>query len=75
MINIENFIAALKITWIRQLFSPTMTPTNTLFETLISPINKIHTLGSQYIYNQNSIILKINSGLTHYNHGSNCVFN
>ena len=49
MINIENFIAALKITWIRRLFSSTMTPTKTLFESLISPINKIHTLGSQYI--------------------------
>ena len=49
MIDIENFIAALKITWIRRLFSISPNPTKTLFETLIMPINKVHTLGCQYI--------------------------
>ena len=49
MINIENFIASLKITWIRRLFSSTTTPTKTLFEALIIPINKLQTLGCQYI--------------------------
>ena len=49
MINIEHFIMALKITWIRRLISPQHSPTKTLFQSTIIPIEKFFNTGYQYI--------------------------
>ena len=49
MINIEHFIMALKITWIRRLVKPQNSPIKILFESTITPIEKLFTKGYQHI--------------------------
>ena len=49
MINIENFIMSLKITWLRRLIKSDNTPLHNLFETTIIPIDKLLTFGYQYL--------------------------
>ena len=49
MINIENFIMSLKITWLRRLIKSDNTPLHNLFETTITPIDKLVTFGYQYL--------------------------
>ena len=49
MINIENFIKALKITWIRRLIKSQNSPIKTLFESTILPVEKLFNTGYQYI--------------------------
>ena len=43
----------------RRLFSLTKPPTKTLFEAIITPINKLHTLGSQYMESKLNSITNI----------------
>ena len=49
MINIENFINSLKITWIRRLIQSENSPIKELFETTITSVNNLFVLGYQYI--------------------------
>ena len=49
MINIEQFIASLKITWLRRLIKSENTPINKIFNTTIFPITNVINLGYQYI--------------------------
>ena len=48
MINLENFILGLKITWIRRLLTQSYSPWITLFETTITTVTKIIQLGQLY---------------------------
>ena len=52
MINIEHFIMALKITWIRRLTTTENSPTKILFESSIMAVNKLFNFGYQYIENK-----------------------
>ena len=52
MINIEHFIKALKITWIRRLVKSQNSPIKTLFESTIIPVDKLFKNGYQYIENK-----------------------
>ena len=49
MINIEDFIKALKITWIRRLVKSQNSPIKTLFESTITSIEKLFNFGYQFI--------------------------
>ena len=49
MINLENFIKALKITWFRRLIKQKNSPLYNLFESTIIPIDKLTIFGYQYI--------------------------
>ena len=49
MINIENFIMALKMTWFRRLAKQTSSPLYHLFESTILPMDKLLSFGYQYM--------------------------
>ena len=49
MVNLENFINSLKITWLRRLLTSMQTPWITLFETTISKSSDITQLGDIYL--------------------------
>ena len=49
MINIEHFITALKITWIRRLVKYQHSPIKTLFESTITTVDNFFNLGYEYM--------------------------
>ena len=49
MINIEQFITSLKITWLRRLFKAENTPIKIIFEEIITPVTNLSNFGYQYI--------------------------
>ena len=49
MINIEHFIAAFKITWIRRLVKSLHSPIKTLFESTITTVEKLFSFGYKHI--------------------------
>ena len=49
MINIEQFISSLMITWLRRLIKSENTPINKFFNTTIFPLTNVINLGYQYI--------------------------
>ena len=48
MVNLENFIAALKVSWIRRISMSQETPYLSLFEKTVSPVAKLLQLGPDY---------------------------